>query len=137
MKIVKTPQPKQLAITYPIESNLEILDLLNFKEKDLIDFGDEKDLIDFGDEKDIIDFDTIIPSKKPTAQELLMDEELFPKGKKYKVLQDEDLIPTSTTPSPTDGVNVLENILNYPETKRILGVSLTSDLKEKNKEFKL
>ena len=128
MKIVKTPQPKQLAITYPIESNLEILDLLNFKEKDLIDFGDEKD---------IIDFDTIIPSKKPTAQELLMDEELFPKGKKYKVLQDEDLIPTSTTPSSTDGVNVLENILNYPETKRILGVSLTSDLKEKNKEFKL
>ena len=128
MKIVKTPQPKQLAITYPIESNLEILDSLSFKEKDLIDFGDEKD---------IIDFDTIIPSKKPTAQELLMDEELFPKGKKYKVLQDEDLIPTSTTPSSTDGVNVLENILNYPETKRILGVSLTSDLKEKNKEFKL
>ena len=128
MKIVKNPQPKQLAITYPIESNLEILDSLNFKEKDLIDFGDEKD---------IIDFDTIIPSKKPTAQELLMDEELFPKGKKYKVLQDEDLIPTSTTPSSTDGVNVLENILNYPETKRILGVSLTSDLKEKNKEFKL
>ena len=64
-----------------------------------------------------------------------MDEELFPKGKKYKVLQYEDLIPTSTTPSSTDGVNVLENILNYPETKRILGVSLTSDLKEKIKNL--
>ena len=59
-----------------------------------------------------------------------------PKGKKYKVLQDEDLIPTNTSPS-TDSVNILKNILNYPETKRILGVSLTSDLKEKNKEFRL
>ena len=48
-----------------------------------------------------------------------MDKELFPKGKKYKVLQDEDLIPTSTT-SSTNGVNVLKNILNYPETKTIL-----------------
>lgn len=118
----KTSQPKQLAITYPISTNIEILDSLNFQEKDLIDFGDEKD------EKDLIGFDTIIPPKKPTAQELLMDGELFPKGKKYKVLQDEDLIPTSTTPS-TNGVNILENILNYPETKRILGISLTSDLK--------
>ena len=63
-----------------------------------------------------------------------MDKELFPKGKKYKVLQDEDLIPTSTT-SSTNGVNVLKNILNYPETKRILGISLTSDLKEKIKNL--
>ena len=121
----KTSQPKQLAITYPISSNIEILDSLNFQEKDLIDFGDEKDLIDLN---------TIITTKTPTAQELLTDEELFPKGKKYKVLQDEDLIPTSTTPS-TDCVNVLKNILNYPETKRILGVSLTSDLKEKIKNL--
>ena len=123
-----TFHPKQLAITYPTSNNVEILDSLNFKEKDLIAFGDENDLIDFGDEKDLIDFDTIIPPKKPTAQELLMDEELFPRGKKYKVLQDEDLIPTSTTTS-TNGVNVLKNMLSYPETKRILGVSLTSDLK--------
>ena len=65
-----------------------------------------------------------------------MDEELFPKGKKYKVLQDEDLIPTSTT-SSTNGDNILKNILNYPETKRILGLSLTSDLKEKIKKFRL
>ena len=36
---------KQLAITYPISSNIENLDSLNFQEKDLIDFGDEKDLI--------------------------------------------------------------------------------------------
>ena len=78
----KTFQPKQLAITYPTSTNIEILDSLNFQEKDLIDFGDEKDLIDLGDEKDLIDFDTTIPPKKPTAQELLMDEELFPKGKK-------------------------------------------------------
>ena len=63
-----------------------------------------------------------------------MDEELFPKGKKYKVLQDEDLIPTSNSQS-TDGVNILKNILNYPEAKRILGVSLTSDLKEKIKNL--
>ena len=123
-----TFHPKQLAITYPTSNNVEILDSLNFKEKDLIAFGDENDLIDFGDEKDLIDFDTIIPPKKPTAQELLMDEELFPRGKKYKVLQDEDLIPTSTTTS-TNGVDVLKNMLSYPETKRILGVSLTSDLK--------
>ena len=126
----KTSKPKQLAITYPTSSNIEFLDSLNFQEKNLIDFGDEED------EKDLIDFDTIIiPPKKPTAQELLMDEELFPKGKKYKVLQDEDLIPTSTTPPSTDGANILKNILNYPETKRILGVSLTSDLKEKIKNL--
>lgn len=61
-----------------------------------------------------------------------MDKELFPKGKKYKVLQ--DLIPTSTT-SSNNGVNVLKSILNYPETKRILGISLTSDLKEKIKNL--
>ena len=66
----KTSQPKQLAITYPTSTNIEILDSLNFQEKDLIDLGYEKDLIDF---------DTIIPPKKPTAQKLLMDEELFPK----------------------------------------------------------
>ena len=125
----KTSQPKQLAITYPTSTNIEILDSLNFQEKDLIDFGDEED------EKDLIDLDTIIPPKKPTAQELLMDEELFPKVKKYKVLQDEDLIPTSTTPPSTDGANILKNILNYPETNRILGVSLTSDLKEKIKNL--
>ena len=59
-----------------------------------------------------------------------MDEELFPKGKKYKVLQDEDLIPTSTSPS-TDGVNILRNILNYPAAKNILGLSLIPDLKKK------
>ena len=80
----ETSKPKQLAITYPISNNIEILDSLNFQEKDLIDFGDETP----ENEKDLIDFDTIIPPKKPTAQELLMDEELFPKGKKYKVLQD-------------------------------------------------
>ena len=154
------PPPKPLALTdkpykpkelLTLTENLE-KDLTDLKdEKDLIDFGDapivigdapivigdEKDLIDFGeDEKDLIDFDTIIPPppKKPTAQELLMDEELFPKGKKYKVLQDKDLIPTSTTPS-TNGVNILKNILNYPETKRILGISLTSDLKQKIKNL--
>ena len=54
----KTSQPKQLAITYPISTNIEILDSLNFQEKDLIDFGDEED------EKKLIDFDTIIPPKK-------------------------------------------------------------------------
>ena len=93
------------------------------------------DLIDFSndEEKDLIDLRTEIPNliktpKRPTAQELLMDEELFPKGKKYKVLQDEDLIPTSTSPS-TDGVHILRIILNYPATKNILGLSLTPDLK--------
>ena len=111
------PKPKKkeiLAITYEVG--------------DLIDFSDDE-------EKDLIDLRTEIPNliktpKKPTAQELLIDEELFPKGKKYKVLQDEDLIPTSTSPS-TDGVNILKNILNYPATKNILGLSLTPDLKEK------
>ena len=51
-----------------------------------------------------------------------------------KVLKNKDLIPTSIN-SPTDGVNILKNILNYPETKRILGISLTSDLKEKIKNL--
>ena len=138
----KTFQPKKLAITdSSFNENIKNLESLNFQEKDLIDFEDEKDLIDFGNEeakdlvdfgneeaKDLIDLNTIIPPKNPTAQELLMDEELFPKGKKYKVRQDEDLIPTRTTPS-TDGVNILKNILNFPETKRILGISLTADLK--------
>ena len=34
----ETSQPKQLAIAYPISTNIEILDSLNFQEKDLIDF---------------------------------------------------------------------------------------------------
>lgn len=114
----KSNTPKLLAITDEPHNKQELLDLI-----DLIDFGDEE-------EKDLIDFDTIIPNKKPTAQDLLMDEELFPKGKKYKLLQNEDLIPTITNPS-TNGVNILKNILEYPETKRILGISLTSDIKEK------
>ena len=134
----KSFKPKRLAITdSSFEENIKTLKSINFEdEKDLIDFEDEKDLIDFGneDEKDLIDLNTIIPPKKPTAQELLMDEELFPKGKKYKVLEDKDLIPTSTSTS-ANGVNVLKNILNYPETKRILGISLTSDLKEKIKNL--
>ena len=133
----KSDIPKLLAITDKPHNKQELLDLINIieieNEKDLIDFGNEdKDLIDFtGDEeKDLIDFDTIIPNKKPTAQDLLMDKELFPKGKKYKLLQNENLIPTITNPS-TNGVNILKNILEYPETKRILGISLTSDIKEK------
>ena len=118
---------KILAITDKPHNPQELLDLTENLEKDLIDFGNEE-------EKDLIDFDTIIPNKKPTAQELLMDEELFPKGKKYKLLQNEDLIPITTNPS-TNGVNILKNILNYPETKRLLGISLTSDLKEKIKNL--
>ena len=127
--------PKLLALTDKPYSPPELLALTQELEKNLIDFGDEKDLIEFGEdpivigkEKDLIDFDTIIPPPKPTPQELLMDEELFPKEKKYKVLQNKDLIPTSTNPS-TNGVNILKKILNYSETKRILGISLTSDLK--------
>ena len=108
----KSNTPKLLAITDKPHNPQELLNLTENLEKDLIDF------------------DTIIPNKKPTAQELLMDEELFPKGKKYKLLQNEGLIPTTTNPS-TNGVNILKNILNYPETKRILGISLTSDIKEK------
>ena len=128
--------PKLLAITDNPHNPQELLDLTENLEKDLIDFGvEEKDLIDFGDEeKDLIDFDTIIPNKKPSTQDILNDEELIPKGKKYKVLKNKDLIPTSIN-SPTDGVNILKNILNYPETKRILGISLTSDLKEKIKNL--
>ena len=124
----KSNTPKLLAITDKPHNKQELLDLTENLEKDLIDFGDEE-------VKDLIDFDTIIPNKKPTAQDLLMDEELFPKvNKKYNILQDEDLIPTTTNPS-VNGVNILKNILNYPETKRILGISLTSDLKEKIKNL--
>ena len=66
-----------------VTDGIEYLDLTDFKEKDLIDFETEiPNLIE--------------TPKKTTAQELLMDEELFPKGKKYKVLQDKDLIPAST-----------------------------------------
>ena len=129
----KSNTPKLLAITDNPHNNQELLELT----EDLIDFGnEEKDLIDFGDEeiKNLIDLDTIIPNPKPTPKDLLNDEELFPKGKKYKVLQNEDLIPITTNPS-TNGVNILKNILNYPETKRILGISLTSDLKEKIKNL--
>ena len=73
----KSDKPKLLAISDKPYNKQELLDLTENLEKDLIDFGDEE-------VKDLIDFDTIIPNKKPTAQELLMDEELFPKGKKYK-----------------------------------------------------
>ena len=123
----KSNTPKLLAITDKPHNQQELLNLTENLEKDLIDFGDEE-------VKDLIDFDTIIPNKTPTTQELLIDEELFPKGKKYKLLQNEDLIPTITNPS-TNGVNILKNILNYPETKRILGLSLTSDIKEKIKNL--
>ena len=124
----KSNKPKLLAITDKPLNKQKLLDLANYLEKDLIEFGDEE-------EKDLIDFDTIIPNKKPTTQDLLMDEELFPKvNKKYNILQDEDLIPTTTNPS-ANGVNILKNILNYPETKRIIGISLTSDLKEKIKNL--
>ena len=129
----KSNTPKLLAINDKPHNNQELLELT----EDLIDFvNEEKDLIDFGDEeiKDLIDLNTIIPNPKPTPKDLLNDEELFPKGKKYKVLQNEDLIPITTNPS-TNGVNILKNILNYPETKRILGISLTSDLKEKIKNL--
>ena len=129
----KSNTPKLLAITDKPHNKQELLKLT----EDLIDFvNEEKDLIDFGDEeiKDLIDLNTIIPNPKPTPKDLLNDEELFPKGKKYKVLQNEDLIPINTNPS-TNGINILKNILNYPETKRILGISLTSDLKEKIKNL--
>ena len=65
----KEPKKKEvLAITYEIG--------------DLIDFSDDE-------EKDLIDLRTEIPNlietpKRPTAQELLMDEELFPKEKSIK-----------------------------------------------------
>ena len=124
-----------LALTDKPYTPSELLNITENLEKDLIDFGDEKDLIDFGDEevKDLIDLNIVIPNPKPTAKELLMDEELFPKGKKYKVLN-EDLIQTNTKPS-TNGENILKNILNYPETKRLLGISLTTDLKDKIKNL--
>ena len=136
--------PKLLALTDKPYTPSELLNITENLEKDLIDFGDEKDLIDFGDEekdlidfsdeeKDLIDLNVVIPNPKPTAKELLMDEELFPKGKKYKVLN-EDLIQTNTKPS-TNGENILKNILNYPETKRLLGISLTTDLKGKIKNL--
>ena len=93
-----------------------------------------ENLIDFGDEeaKDLIDLDTIIPNPPPSTQDILEEVEKFPK--KYKVLQNEDLIPTTTNPS-TNGENILKNILKYPETKRLLGISLTSDIKEKIKNL--
>ena len=124
----KSNTPKLLAITNKPHNPQELLYLTENLEKDLIDFGDEE-------VKDLIDLDTIIPNPPPSTQDLLQDEELFPKkGKKYKVLQNEDLIPTTTNPS-TNGVNILKNILKYPETKRLLGISLTSDLKEKIKNL--
>ena len=124
----KSNTPKLLAVSDKPYNKQELLDLTENLEKDLIDFGDEE-------VKDLIDLDTIIPNPPTSTQDLLQDEELFPKkGKKYKVLQNEDLIPTTTNPS-TNGENILKNILKYPETKRLLGISLTSDLKEKIKNL--
>ena len=124
----KSNTPKLLAISDKPYNKQELLDLTENLEKDLIDFGDEE-------VKDLIDLDTIIPNPPTSTQDLLQDEELFPKkGKKYKVLQNEDLIPTTTNPS-TNGENILKNILKYPETKRLLGISLTSDIKEKIKNL--
>ena len=79
-----TSQPKQLAITYPTSSNIEILDSLNFQEKDLIDFGDEKDLINPENEKDLIDFDTIIPPKNQQHKNHLWMKNYFQKEKSIK-----------------------------------------------------
>lgn len=99
---------------------------ITYEMRDLIDFSDdeEKDLINISDdkEKDLIDFsDDLIP--QPHSKPKI-------KPKKYKRRRDQDLIPTESTGSP-DGVNILKNILNYPATKNILGLSLTPDLKEK------
>ena len=99
---------KLLAITDKPYNKQELLDLTENLEKDLIDFGDEE-------VKDLIDLDTIIPNPPPSTQDILEEVEKFPK--KYKVLQNEDLIPTTTNPS-TNGENILKNILKYPETKR-------------------
>ena len=120
--------PKLLAIS---DKPFNAQNLLHLTEN-LIDFSEEeKDLIDFSEEeKDLIDLGNIIPNPPPSAQDIL--EEKFPK--KYKVLQNEDLIPTTTNPS-ANGENILKNILKYPETKRLLGISLTSDLKEKIKNL--
>ena len=124
----KKRPPKLLAISDKPYNNQEILNLTENLEKDLIDFGDEE-------VKDLIDLNTIIPNPPTSTQDLLQDEELFPKkGKKYKVLQNEDLIPTTTNPV-VNGVNILKNILTNSETKRLLGISLTSDLKEKMKNL--
>ena len=119
----KSNTPKLLAITDKPHNPQELLHLT----ENLIDFGDEE-------AKDLIDLDTIIPNPPPSTQDILEEVEKFPK--KYKVLQNEDLIPTTTNPS-TNGENILKNILKYPETKRILGISLSSDIKLKNKKFKL
>ena len=121
----KKPPPKLLDNSDKPYNNQEILNLTEILEKDLIDFGDEEG-------KDLIDLDTIIPNPPPSTQDILEEVEKFPK--KYKVLQNEDLIPTTTNPS-ANGENILKNILNYPETKRILGISLTSDIKEKRKNL--
>ena len=92
-----------------------------YEEKDLIDFSDNKD-------KDLIDFsDDLIPQPQT-------------KHRKYKELRDEDLIPTNNTArrdgtARPDGVNILRNILNYPTTKSILGLSLTPNLKQKIKNL--
>lgn len=96
-------------ISKKIESVLAkiFVDKKDFKIKRERKKDKEKDLIDFSDD--------LIPQLQP---------------KKYKVLRNEDLIPTKSTGSP-DGAIVLRNILNYPETKNILGLSLTPDLKEK------
>ena len=117
--------PKLLALTDKPYTPSELLNITENLEKDLIEFSDEeKDLIEFSDEeKDLIEFsDEEKPKPKPK-----------PKGKKYKVLN-EDLIQTNTKPS-TNGKNILKNILNYPETKRLLGISLTTDLKDKIKNL--
>ena len=121
----KSNTPKLLAITNKPHNPQELLYLTENLEKDLIDFGDEE-------VKDLIDLDTIIPNPPPSTQDILEEVEKFPK--KYKVLQNEDLIPTTTNPS-ANGENILKNILKYPETKRLLGISLTSDLKEKIKNL--
>ena len=121
----KQNSQKILAITDKPHEPQEILHLTENLEKDLIDFGDEE-------VADLIDLNTIIPNPPPSTQDILEEVETFPK--KYKVLQNEDLIPTTTNPS-TNGENILKNILNYPETKRLLGISLTSDLKDKIKNL--
>ena len=94
----KSNTPKLLAITDKPHNPQELLHLT----ENLIDFGDEE-------AKDLIDLDTIIPNPPPSTQDILEEVEKFPK--KYKVLQNEDLIPTTTNPS-TNGENILKNILN-------------------------
>ena len=130
---------KLLAISDKPFNKEETLTLTENLEKDLIEFSDDdNDLIDVSND-DLIDLNTVIPNPKvkEKAKDLIDLNTVIPNPRvkvKQKV-KNLNIMNPRVNPSFHNGENILKNILNYPETKKLLGVRFTTELKKKTKSL--